>query len=78
MYHPATFFFFINNVATKILKLAYGVDVLTSYVTTLHVLWFSILRFISLQWPHQFKTFSANYGKVCSDECLRDGKPIYY
>ena len=53
-----------NDFVIMLSQLAYGVDAGTSYVTTLHILWFSILRYISLQWPHQFKTFTANYGKV--------------
>jgi len=42
----------------------FAVDVFTTYATSVHILWFAILRFVSLHRPHQFKSFAEKYGKV--------------
>ena len=42
----------------------WGVDSSTSSTTTIHILWFAILRFVSIQWPHEFKRCIAKYTKV--------------
>ena len=36
----------------------------TSSATVVHIMWFAILRFISIQWPHDFKQFIGKYSKV--------------
>ena len=48
------------------LQATIGVDGFTSSVTILHIVWFAVLRFISLQWPIQFKAFNKKYVKVGS------------
>jgi len=54
----------VNVVFRFILQITWAVDTMTSYSTTLHILWFTILQFISLQISHKFKQFSLNYAKV--------------
>ena len=39
-------------------------DTFTSYATILHILWFALLRYISIIWPVKFKSFAAKYAKV--------------
>ena len=35
-----------------------------AFSSVFHVGWFTLLRFISLQWPHKFSSFVKKYAKV--------------
>ena len=54
----------------RLFQVTWSTDCWTSFITTLHILWFSFLRFFSLQWPHQFKHFVKKHGKVGLFNCL--------
>ena len=47
-----------------LLQTTWAVDNFTSFATTLHIMWFALLRFVSLQWPTEFKGFTSQYVKV--------------
>ena len=54
--NPNTLIFFV--------KVFTSVDMGTSVMTSLHILVFSALRFISLKWPHRFTKFTVQYATV--------------
>ena len=45
----------------------WGIDVWTSFVTALHILLFSVLRFVSIRWPPRFTIFTLKRTKVIYD-----------
>ncbi|XP_076826052.1 somatostatin receptor type 2-like [Clavelina lepadiformis] len=52
------------TISTFLCKVFWGGDTGTSVATSLHILFFSCLRFISVTWPHHFKRINVIHVKV--------------
>ena len=50
-----------------LLQFYWSADIMTSFVTALHILSFAALRLISIRYPHTYSKISRFHQKVCGE-----------
>lgn len=54
----------ILDISFVVFQFYWATDLLTSYVTALHILSFAILRYISIKWPFFYQKITIAHGNV--------------